>query len=157
MAILNASVGYSQILFKIVPNPTILPKASSGIILNSGLHKSEETGDFEKSDNVIGFGIVIAVGPECKFLEAGDAIFFDRRSVRPVPTGQETWNVSEQNTISYVKGNDPSLIAAFEEYEKATVEFHNETIDFTTRMRTSNAGIITDSTNESGSGKLIMV
>jgi len=118
MAILNAQTGFSQILFKIVPNPTIKLKTDTGIIINSGMHQSQETGQFEKADEMIGFGQVTAAGDLCKYIEVGDYLFYYRGSIRPVPLGEEIWNVTEQNVIAFVKKDDPSLKEAFESYAK---------------------------------------
>lgn len=116
MVILNAKTTFDQILFKIVPNPTIQLKSESGIIMNSGLHQSQETGGFEKADEMIGFGVITAVG-ETKYVEVGDYIFYYRGSIRPVPLGEEIWQVSERNVMAYVKKDDPTLEAAFADYD----------------------------------------
>lgn len=137
MAILNAAVGYSQILFKIIPNPTILPKNESGIIIAPGIHKSQETGNFDTTDQIIGFGQIIATGPDCKYVKPEDYIFFDRRSVRPVPLGHEVWNLSEQNLIAFVPKNDPSMVKAFEEYKEATEAFEKEGAEVFKQRRTT--------------------
>lgn len=117
MAILNGKTGFTNILFRIIPNPTIRLKTESGIILNRDMVKSEETGDFESvTDQIIGFGEIIFAGPECKYVKTGDYIFFDRRSIRPVPLGAETWQISEQNMVTYVERDDETLKQAFEEF-----------------------------------------
>lgn len=127
MAILNTKVGGTQLLFQILPNPTLKMKTESGILLQRSLVKSEETGSFEElSDQTIGFGIVTVAGYECKYIKEGDGIFFDRRSIRPVPRGEETWNMAEQNVIAYVEAEDPSLLEAFQEYQAQTAVVEND-------------------------------
>jgi co-chaperonin GroES (HSP10) len=118
--VLNAKTVFDQVMFKIVPNPTIQLKTKSGIITNSGLHQSQETGKFEDSDNMIGFGIVTTTGPDCKAVKPGDALLFYRGSIRPVPIGEEIWQVSERNVMAYVDKDDPTLALAFEDYAKQT-------------------------------------
>ena len=116
MVILNAQTTFDQVLFKIVPNPTIKLKSDSGLILNSGLHQSQETGGFEKADEMIGFGVITAIGPDIKYVEVGDYLFYYRGSIRPIPLGEETWQVSERNIMAFVKKDDPTVEAAFADY-----------------------------------------
>lgn len=128
MAILNAKAVYSQLLFKIIPNPTIKLKTESGIITNAGLHKSDETGDFEKSDVFVGTGIVTSVGPDAKYVKEGDLIFFIRSAVRPVPVGEELWNVAEQQLIAHVSAGDPSIEEAMKNYKEQTEDWNQESL-----------------------------
>ena len=74
---------YEQVLFREEVNPFIKKKYDSGLLIPVGMSFTEETGDMEKMDQLIGFGIVVAAGPDCKYVEVGDAIFYDRRSIPP--------------------------------------------------------------------------
>jgi len=118
MAILNVKQVFTKINFKVVENPTKKFKNESGIILIQG-QKSEETGNFEDANLLIGFGIVTVVGPDVKTIKKGDGIFYLKHSIAPVPCGEETWTIAEQNVQSYVEAEDPSLKQAFIEYEAA--------------------------------------
>jgi len=129
MAILNVKAGYDQVLFKIVPNPTMKLKTESGIIVNSGMYQSQETGEFEKANEMIGFGVVTATGPDCKYVKTGDGMFYYKGSIRPIPIGEEVWQVSERNVMAWVDKEDPSLKKAFEEYTKQTAVQEQEMKD----------------------------
>ena len=128
MAILNGKTVFSQILFKIVDNPTMKLKTESGIILAGGKkHMSDETGNWEDTHLMVGFGIVTAVGPDVKSVKIGDGIFYAKASIRPVPLGEEVWNITEQMLMAYVDCNDPSFEAAFTEYNSVRKEIEIST------------------------------
>lgn len=118
IVIKNPKAVFTQILFKIEENPTQKIKTESGIIL-ANMHKSDETGNFENSNNLIGFGIVEAVGPDVKYIKQNDAIYFLKGSIRPLPVGEEIWNISEQQVIAFIDSNEPSLQEARVAYKEA--------------------------------------
>lgn len=105
---------YDQVLFRESINPFVKKKTESGLFIPAGVSFTDETGDMERMDKIIGFGIVVEAGSECKYVKTGDAIFYDRRSIRAVPAGEVLWNMSERGMVGYVDGNDPSLVSAFE-------------------------------------------
>lgn len=117
---------YDQVLFKEETNPFVKLKTESGLFIPEGISFTNETGDMEKMDKIIGFGIVVEAGGECKYLKAGDAIFYDRRSIRAVPAGEVLWNMSERGMVGYVPSEDPDLQAAFVSYYAKVAEIDKQ-------------------------------
>lgn len=155
MAILNGKTVFSQILFKIVDNPTMKLKTESGIVLAGGKkHMSDETGNWEDTHLMVGFGIVTAVGPDVKTVKVGDGIIYAKSSIRPVPLGEEIWNITEQMVISYVdaeENNLEQLIADYEaEKEKLTKDLTLAVNADKITERAQNAGIILPNSNFAG-------
>lgn len=44
-----------------------------------------DTGNMEKMDTFVGCAEVIEAGPECQYLKSGDDVYYDTRTVHPVP------------------------------------------------------------------------
>lgn len=109
---------HEYLLFKEAINPFLKLKTDSGIILMPGLADSKETGQIEELDQLIGFGLVEAVGDQCKYVKVGDGIFYDRRSVRAVPLKDVLWQYQERNIIALVPQEDNVLQEAYAEYYK---------------------------------------
>lgn len=88
-------------------NPYIKTKSDTGLFLTTkstthtdaeGSYKQEEQGE------VVIFGEVTAVGPECKSLEVGDEVYFYKHSMRPLPFGDlETVLVNELNIMAQIR------------------------------------------------------
>lgn len=70
-------------------NPFQRVKVENGIITDVGglapKYKSNETGEWEEEQSFIRVGLVIEVGPTCKYIKAGDAVMWRRPSETPVP------------------------------------------------------------------------
>jgi co-chaperonin GroES (HSP10) len=113
---MNVKALYDYVLFKEAENPFLKKKTDSGIFIPEGLAESKETGGIEALDRLIGFAIVEVAGAECKYLKPGDGIFYDRRSIRPVPMTDTLWQFSERNVVAYVEKDDESFIAAVAAY-----------------------------------------
>ena len=114
---MKISVGYDYVLLRAAENPYIRKTTASGIFIpDKGMAFSQETGDIETLDKMIGFGIVTNAGPECKYLSEGDGVFYDTRSVRPIPNIDVRRHTNERNILSYVKKDE--LHEAFEDYRK---------------------------------------
>jgi co-chaperonin GroES (HSP10) len=60
-------------------------KTDGGIVLTPGLHESKETGQFELAEKLVRLGKVVWAGPECKFYQPDDVIYFQKTSVYPIP------------------------------------------------------------------------
>lgn len=103
---MNVKALYDYVLFKESQNPFLRKKTKSGIFIPEGVALTNETGGLEALDQVIGFGVVEVVGADCKFLKPGDGMFYDRRSIRPVPMSETLWQFSERNVVAYVDGDD---------------------------------------------------
>lgn len=50
-----------------------------------GSFLNPDTGEMDKQKELIGCAEVIEVGPECKYLKPGDDVYYDTRTVYPVP------------------------------------------------------------------------
>ncbi len=97
------------ILFTEEENPFVKRKTESGLFLPSGLTETNETGQVEQMTQIVGFGIVKVVGPGCMNVQVGDGIFYDRRSLRPVPFKEAYWQINEGGIMGYVQDNDGEL------------------------------------------------
>lgn len=79
----------------------------SGIIYDLGgmvpSYKSTDTGEWEEEKQTIGTGTVYDVGPECKYLQEGDVVFYQIAAGVPVPFfKQGLVTIAEQQVISVV-------------------------------------------------------
>lgn len=92
-------------------NPYNVLKVESGLITGGAntifdsLHFNQESGEIQEDDRGIVVGKVIEVGPDCKYVEAGDDIFYIGFSagVVPFPFFDQGFEiVSEQNIIVIV-------------------------------------------------------
>ena len=52
---------------------------------NNGDFKNPDSGEMDRLEESIICGKVIELGPDCKFGEIGDDVFYDKRTVYPVP------------------------------------------------------------------------
>lgn len=99
---MNVQANHSNVVIKIVDNKYRKKVSDGGIILLDGSsYKSEETGEVEHDlEMIIALAEVINVGPECKFISAGDEVYIDTRSVRPIPFDGRRYGVlNEQNIL----------------------------------------------------------
>lgn len=119
---MNVKALYDYVLFKESQNPFLRKKTKSGIFIPDGFADSQETGALEQMDQLIGFGIVEVAGAQCQFLKAGDGIFYDRRSIRPVPMTETLWQFSERNVVAYVEGDDDFFTNAVADSEQEARE-----------------------------------
>lgn len=96
---------YSRVLVKPFKlNPFQKVKIESGIITDVGglnLHtdKNPITGKEEELEQFIQCGEVIEVGPECKYVKPGDAVFFRKDTTLPVPFFKFGFVVLGENQI----------------------------------------------------------
>lgn len=95
---------HTNVIIKVVDNKYRKTKTDSGLILETGLTFTEETGQIEKElEQIIGYAEVINCGPECKYLKPGMGIYVDTRSLRPIPfKGKQLMQVNEMNVLCYV-------------------------------------------------------
>ncbi|MBO7692887.1 MAG: hypothetical protein J6T10_09690 [Methanobrevibacter sp.] len=72
-----------------IKNPyRYIETTASGLIVgveSSQTYKSNETGEIEQNNQVIRTGKVLAVGPDCKNVTAGDDVFYTTYSMTPIP------------------------------------------------------------------------
>lgn len=114
------------LLKEVEENPFRVRKTSSGIItsIETPWIQSQDSGDMEKLEQIIGFGVVTHVGPDCKAVKVGDGVYYDRRSIRGIPYGENPgWHINENNLVGYVSDHNGSVEKAIEsEKEKAAAE-----------------------------------
>ena len=71
------------------PFQRIVKDAKTGIILDTGglapQYKNTDNGRIEEEEQFIKVGVVQEVGPECRYLKPGDAVFYPKPSAVPVP------------------------------------------------------------------------
>lgn len=94
--------------FKHNPFQRIKIDESTGLILDLGgyeasIHKSQDTGKFEEEEQMIITAAVQEVGPDCKYLQPGDVVFYMKGSGAPVPFfKQGLWCIPETCMIAVV-------------------------------------------------------
>lgn len=71
------------------PFQRIVRDSKSGLILDLGgqkpQYKNTDNGEFEEEEQFIKVGVIQEVGPECKWCQPGDTIFYTKPSAVPVP------------------------------------------------------------------------
>ena len=82
-------------------NPYEVKQTETGLKLTTGMHESSDSGEIEQKDTWYRVAKVLEVGPDCKYVHAGDDVYLDVRSCRPFPwMGGIYWNAAEQNVIA---------------------------------------------------------
>jgi hypothetical protein len=81
---------YEGILIKpYAENPFQQIKKEGAIIVDLGgqkpVYKSHEDGEFHEEESFIHVGLVIEIGPTCKFIKEGDVVMWRKVSETPVP------------------------------------------------------------------------
>ena len=71
------------------PFQRIVRDSKSGLILDLGgqkpQYKNTDNGEIEEEENFIKVGVIQEVGPECKWCEPTDTVFYTQNSAVPVP------------------------------------------------------------------------
>lgn len=80
-----------------------ITRTEGGLIIginSSQKVKSTDSGEIEENDEYIACAKVIAVGPFCKNVKAGEDVFLVKHILKPVPfRKQNLWEVDEQNIL----------------------------------------------------------
>lgn len=81
--------------------------SQSGLIVDTGGYtpevKNTDTGQWEEAQQSIAVGTVYDVGPDCKYLKPGDAVYYQRAAIVPVPFfKQGLVTVAESQVIAVV-------------------------------------------------------
>jgi len=79
------------------------------IVEYTGDFNNPDSGEKDKLDVFVGCAQVIEVGPEVKYIKNGDDVFYDTRTVYPLPFMQQGYKVTVE----------PSIIAVINEGLKA--------------------------------------
>ena len=96
------SIG-SNFIFKEIENPFLNKKTDSGLDISGGTVFSQDSGELELSNKIIGTGIVLETGPDCRQIKVGDLVYYDRRGPRPIVNDEIYWCTNELNVFSYIE------------------------------------------------------
>ena len=89
------------------PFQRIVRDSKSGLIIDTGglapQYKNTDNGEIEEEEQFIKVGVVQEVGPECRYLQSGDAVFYSKPSAIPVPFyKQKLIQVNETRVLAVV-------------------------------------------------------
>lgn len=89
------------------PFQRIVRDSKSGLIIDTGglapEYKNTDNGEIEEEEQYIKVGVVQEVGPECKYLKPGDAVFYPKNASIPVPFyKQKLIQVNETRVLAVV-------------------------------------------------------
>lgn len=89
------------------PFQRIVRDSKSGLIIDTGglapEYKNTDNGQIEQEESYILVGVVQEVGPECKYLKEGDAVFYPKPACIPVPFyKQKLIQVNETRVLAVV-------------------------------------------------------
>lgn len=92
------------------PFQRIVRDSKSGLIIDTGgfapEYKNTDNGHIEEEESFILVGVVQEVGPECKYLKPGDAVFYPKPACVPVPFyKQHLIQVNETRVLAVVNEN----------------------------------------------------
>lgn len=87
-------------------NPYVKTKTDSGLIITDGQFDNPDSGQRDMKDLYIECGHVIEVGPECKYVKVGDDVFYDCRSMRPVPFMREGFLIGSEINLVAIMNDD---------------------------------------------------
>ena len=89
------------------PFQRIVKDSKSGLIIDTGglapQYKNTDNGQIEEEEQFIKVGVVQEVGPECKYLQPGDAVFYPKVAAIDVPFyKQKLIQVNETRILAVV-------------------------------------------------------
>ena len=92
------------------PFQRIVRDSKSGLIIDTGGFAPEyhntDNGEIEEEEAFILVGVVQEVGPECKYLKEGDAVFYPKPACIPVPFyKQQLVQINETRVLAVVNEN----------------------------------------------------
>ena len=99
---------YSNVLIKpFDSNPFQQIKKEGNLIIDTGgytpEYKSNDSGEWEEERQTIGVATVIEVGPECKYVQPGDCIFYQNITAIPIPFyKQGFYSINEHSIMQIV-------------------------------------------------------
>lgn len=100
---------FNRILVKpFAANPFQKLTIENGIITDIGglspnIEFNRDTGEYQEMDQNIVVATVVEIGPECKYIEVGDTVFYFKNLPTPVPFfKQGFWTIKEENIIAVV-------------------------------------------------------
>lgn len=100
---------FNRIMVKpFAANPFQKLTVENGIItdiggLNPNIEFNRDTGEYQERDQNIIVATVVEVGPECKYIQPGDTVFYLKHLPTPIPFfKQGFWTLKEENVIAVV-------------------------------------------------------
>ena len=100
---------FNRIMVKpFAANPFQKLTVENGIItdiggLNPNIEFNRDTGEYQERDQNIIVATVVEVGPECKYIQPGDTVFYLKQLPTPIPFfKQGFWTLKEENVIAVV-------------------------------------------------------
>lgn len=80
-----------------------IERTESGLIIgiqSSQKFKSDDSGEIEENEEYVACAKVIAVGPKCQNVQAGEDVYVIKHIAQPVPFRKKGYfNISEQNIL----------------------------------------------------------
>ena len=103
-------IGNYIIIKPFAENPFQRIKKVGGLIIDLGgqkpQYKNNDNGEIEEEENITKSGVIVEVGPECKWAQIGDCVFYPRTSIIPVPFYKQGLElVNEARLIAIVNDN----------------------------------------------------
>jgi co-chaperonin GroES (HSP10) len=99
-------LGINIILQPYKENPYTQKESEGGMLLSDGRFSNSDSGEQDILDTIIGCAKVIEIGPKCQDVQIGDDVFYDTRTVRPLPFKRMGFvAVSEAGIISLMNDN----------------------------------------------------
>jgi len=102
-------LGPKVILLPYAANPYRKIMEGKIIVEFTGAFNNPDSGEKDTLDVFVGCAKVIEVGPEVKYVKVGDDVFYDNRTVYPIPFMQQGYKLTVE----------PSLLAVINEGLKA--------------------------------------
>ena len=103
-------IGNYIIIKPFAENPFQRIKKVGRLIIDTGglkpQFKNNDTGEIEEEENITKSGVIVEIGPECKWAQIGDCVFYPRTSIIPIPFYKQGLElVNESRLIAIVNDN----------------------------------------------------
>ena len=103
-------IGNYIIIKPFAENPFQRIKKVGRLIIDTGglkpQYKNNDTGEIEEEENITKSGVIVEIGPECKWAQIGDCVFYPRTSIIPIPFYKQGLElVNESRLIAIVNDN----------------------------------------------------
>lgn len=94
------------ILLPYEQNPYANLLTESGLQLTNGEFDNTDSGEHDRLELYISCAKVVEVGPKGEYVQAGDDVFFDTRSARPVPFMRQGFFITAEQNLICVMNDD---------------------------------------------------
>ena len=66
-------------------------------------YKNSDTGEIEEEESIVKVGMVVEIGPDCKWVHTGDCVFYPTTSILPIPFyKQGFYHICENRIVAIV-------------------------------------------------------